>query len=123
PYGKLDAIGLPDFEAGAMENPGAITYRTTLLAADERTATTAAFKRIFSVVSHELTHMWWGDLVTMAWWNDLWLNESLASFVGEKATAAQNPDWGYQRDMGCHATPEVTLDPPPAAPPMCTQVR
>lgn len=123
PYGKLDAIGLPDFEAGAMENPGAITYRTTLLAADERTATTAAFKRIFSVVSHELTHMWWGDLVTMAWWNDLWLNESFASFVGEKATAAQNPEWGYLRDMVAQATPAFNLDQLASTHPISMEVR
>jgi len=123
PYGKLDAIGLPDFEAGAMENPGAITYRTTLLAADERTATTAAFKRIFSVVSHELTHMWWGDLVTMAWWNDLWLNESFASFVGEKATAAQNPEWGYLRDVVAQATPAFNLDQLASTHPISMEVR
>ncbi len=123
PYGKLDAIGLPDFEAGAMENPGAITYRTTLLAADERTATTAAFKRIYSVVSHELTHMWWGDLVTMAWWNDLWLNESFASFVGEKATADQNPEWGYLRDMVAQATPAFNLDQLASTHPISMEVR
>jgi puromycin-sensitive aminopeptidase len=110
PYQKLDAIGVPDFEAGAMENPGAITYRTQLLSADATTASTAAFKRIYSVVSHELTHMWWGDLVTMAWWNDLWLNESFASFVGEKTTAALNPEWGYLRDIAAEATPAFNLD-------------
>ncbi len=110
PYGKLDGIGIPDFEAGAMENPGAITYRTTLLAADPATAATAAYKRIYSVVSHELTHMWWGDLVTMAWWDDLWLNESFASHVGEKATDVLNPDWGYRRDIVSQATPAFNLD-------------
>ncbi|MBI4214020.1 MAG: M1 family metallopeptidase [Chloroflexi bacterium] len=110
PYGKLDGIGLPDFEAGAMENPGAITYRTTLLAADPATASTAAYKRIHSVVSHELTHMWWGDLVTMAWWDDLWLNESFASHVGEKATDALNPEWGYRRDIVSQATAAFNLD-------------
>ncbi|MDO8563000.1 MAG: M1 family metallopeptidase, partial [Candidatus Limnocylindria bacterium] len=97
PYTKVDAIGLPDFEAGAMENPGAITYRTTYLAADPSTATIAMLKQVSSVAAHELTHMWWGDLVTMRWWNDLWLNESFASFVGEKCTDALHPEWGYLR--------------------------
>ena len=123
PYQKLDAIGIPDFEAGAMENPGAITYRTQLLAADETTASTSAFKRIYSVVSHELTHMWWGDLVTMAWWNDLWLNESFASFVGEKATDALNPEWGYLRDMAAEATPAYNLDQLVSTHPISMEVR
>jgi puromycin-sensitive aminopeptidase len=107
---KVDAIGIPDFEAGAMENPGAITYRTTLLAADQKTASTATFKAVFSVAAHELTHMWWGDLVTMAWWNDLWLNESFASFVGEKCTALVNPEWRFTRDVVSQNTPAFNLD-------------
>jgi puromycin-sensitive aminopeptidase len=107
---KVDAIGIPDFEAGAMENPGAITYRTTLLAADQKTASTATFKAVFSVAAHELTHMWWGDLVTMAWWNDIWLNESFASFVGEKCTAAVNPEWRFARDVVSQNTPAFNLD-------------
>ena len=111
PFGpKVDAIGIPDFESGAMENPGAITYRTTLLAADQKTASMATFKAVFSVAAHELTHMWWGDLVTMAWWNDLWLNESFASFVGEKCTAAVNPDWRFTRDVVAQNTPAFNLD-------------
>ena len=107
---KIDAIGIPDFEAGAMENPGAITYRTTYLAADTNTASTATFKAVFSVAAHELTHMWWGDLVTMAWWNDLWLNESFASFVGEKCTASVNPEWRFWRDVVSQNTPAFNLD-------------
>ncbi len=110
PYAKVDAIGLPDFEAGAMENPGAITYRTTYLSVDERTASSAAFKGCFSVAAHELTHMWWGDLVTMAWWTDLWLNESFASFVGEKATTSLNPEWGYERDVVSQNSSAFNLD-------------
>lgn len=110
PFGKVDAIGIPDFEAGAMENPGAITYRTTLLAADADTASIATFKAVFSVAAHELTHMWWGDLVTMAWWNDIWLNESFASFVGEKCTSALNPEWGFLRDVVAQNTPAFSLD-------------
>ncbi len=110
PYYKVDAIGIPDFEAGAMENPGAITYRTRLLAADSRNASIATLKGIFSTAAHELTHMWWGDLVTMKWWTDLWLNESFASFVGEKATAALNPEWHYWRDFVAENTSAFNLD-------------
>jgi puromycin-sensitive aminopeptidase len=110
PYYKVDAIGIPDFEAGAMENPGAITYRTRLLAADERNASIQTLKGVFSTAAHELTHMWWGDLVTMRWWTDLWLNESFASFVGEKATAALNPEWRYWRDFVGDNTSAFNLD-------------
>jgi puromycin-sensitive aminopeptidase len=110
PYYKVDAIGIPDFEAGAMENPGAITYRTRLLAADERNASIQVLKGVFSTAAHELTHMWWGDLVTMRWWTDLWLNESFASFVGEKATAALNPEWRYWRDFVADNTSAFSLD-------------
>lgn len=99
PYAKVDAIGVPDFEAGAMENPGAITYRLTLIAADPERASLATRKSIFSTAAHELTHMWWGDLVTMAWWDDLWLNESFATFVGSKVTADLNPQWDLWRDF------------------------
>jgi len=109
-YRKVDAIAIPDFEAGAMENPGAITYRVTLLQADKATASTTTFKAVFSVAAHELTHMWWGDLVTMAWWTDLWLNESFASFVGEKCTAALNPEWGFWRDVVAQNTSAFSLD-------------
>ena len=110
PFIKVDAIGIPDFEAGAMENPGAITYRTRLLAADATNASITTMKGIFSTAAHELTHMWWGDLVTMRWWTDLWLNESFASFVGEKCTAALNPDWRYWRDFVADNTSAFNLD-------------
>lgn len=99
PYGKVDAIGVPDFEAGAMENPGAITYRLTAIAADPQRTSVHALKGIFYTAAHELTHMWWGDLVTMAWWDDLWLNESFATFVGYKTVADLMPEWGLWRDF------------------------
>lgn len=110
PFIKVDAIGIPDFEAGAMENPGAITYRTRLLAADATNASIVTLKGVFSTAAHELTHMWWGDLVTMRWWTDLWLNESFASFVGEKCTAALNPEWRYWRDFVADNTSAFNLD-------------
>ncbi|HYK98337.1 MAG TPA: M1 family metallopeptidase [Candidatus Acidoferrales bacterium] len=110
PFIKVDAIGIPDFEAGAMENPGAITYRTRLLAADATNASIVTLKGVFSTAAHELTHMWWGDLVTMRWWTDLWLNESFASFVGEKCTAALNPEWHYWRDFVDGNTSAFNLD-------------
>ena len=110
PFIKVDAIGIPDFEAGAMENPGAITYRTRLLAADATNASIVTLKGVFSTAAHELTHMWWGDLVTMRWWTDLWLNESFASFVGEKCTAALNPEWNYWRDFVADNTSAFNLD-------------
>jgi puromycin-sensitive aminopeptidase len=110
PYGKVDAIGIPDFEAGAMENPGAITYRLTAIAADAERASTPALKGIFYTAAHELTHMWWGDLVTMAWWDDLWLNESFATFIGYKVTADLMPEWGMWRDFVATLTRPFGLD-------------
>jgi puromycin-sensitive aminopeptidase len=110
PYTKVDAIGVPDFEAGAMENPGAITYRLTAIAADAERASTHALKGIFYTAAHELTHMWWGDLVTMAWWNDLWLNESFATFVGYKVVADLMPEWGMWRDFVATLARPFALD-------------
>ena len=110
PYGKVDAIGVPDFEAGAMENPGAITYRLTAIAADAERASTPALKGIFYTAAHELTHMWWGDLVTMAWWDDLWLNESFATFIGYKVVADLMPEWGMWRDFVATLARPFNLD-------------
>ncbi|MBI3783068.1 MAG: M1 family metallopeptidase [Deltaproteobacteria bacterium] len=110
PYTKVDAIGVPDFEAGAMENPGAITYRLTAIAADPQRSSTQAMKGIYYTAAHELTHMWWGDLVTMAWWNDLWLNESFATFVGYKTVADLMPEWGLWRDFVATLNRPFNLD-------------
>jgi len=110
PYAKVDAIGVPDFEAGAMENPGAITYRLTAIAADEKRTSTHALKGIYYTAAHELTHMWWGDLVTMAWWDDLWLNESFATFIGYKAVADLVPEWGLWRDFVATLSRPFALD-------------
>ena len=109
-FGKLDAIGVPDFESNAMENAGAITYRLRVLAVDSQTAPAAALKLTVRVSAHELVHMWWGDLVTMSWWNDLWLNEAFATFIGEKITATLHPEWDYWRDFVAGSSIAFDLD-------------
>lgn len=123
PYTKVDAIGVPDFEAGAMENPGAITYRLTAIAADAERASTPSLKGIYYTAAHELTHMWWGDLVTMEWWNDLWLNESFATFVGYKVVADLVPEWGMWRDFVATLVRPFNLDALASTHPISFEVR
>ncbi|TLZ46340.1 MAG: M1 family metallopeptidase, partial [Methanobacteriota archaeon] len=93
PLEKLDHIALQDFAAGAMENWGAITYRERILLFDPATSSAQTRQSIVEVIAHETAHMWFGDLVTMAWWDDLWLNESFASWMGTKTTGALHPEW------------------------------
>ncbi len=95
PLPKLDMIALPDFRAGAMENWGAITFRESRLVGDS-SAPVAIRERIAEVIAHEFAHQWFGDLVTMKWWDDLWLNESFATFMSHKAMDAAFPEWGMQ---------------------------
>lgn len=95
PSEKLDLIAIPDFASGAMENYGAITYRETSLLVDEKTASHAELVRVADTVSHENAHMWFGDLVTMDWWNGLWLNEAFATFMAGKAVNAYKPEWKF----------------------------
>jgi puromycin-sensitive aminopeptidase len=92
-FGKLDQVGLPEFEAGAMENAGLITYREVALLLDPATASLAQKKRVAEVVTHELSHQWFGNWVTMAWWDDLWLNEAFATWMAFKTVDAWNPGW------------------------------
>jgi aminopeptidase N len=93
PFQKLDLIAIPDFEAGAMENTAAITYRETDLLLNEKTATKDALANVASVIAHEMAHQWFGDLVTMKWWDDLWLNEGFATWMSSKPLAAWKPEW------------------------------
>jgi len=93
PGDKLDLIAIPDFASGAMENLGAITFRETALLVDADRATRTELERVADVVSHENAHMWFGDLVTMKWWNGLWLNEAFATFMEMLAVDAWKPEW------------------------------
>ncbi len=98
PYGKLDLIGLPDFSAGAMENIGCITFREVILLIDEKQGSVGLKKAIASVTSHEIAHMWFGDLVTMKWWDDVWLNEGFATWMSTKPVAKWRPEWNFDLD-------------------------
>jgi aminopeptidase N len=98
PYGKLDLIGLPDFSAGAMENVGCITFREVILLIDEKQGSIDLKKTIASVTAHEIAHMWFGDLVTMKWWDDIWLNEGFATWMETKPVQKWKPEWNYNLD-------------------------
>jgi aminopeptidase N len=98
PYGKLDLIGLPDFSAGAMENIGCITFREVLLLIDDKQGSVDLKKTIASVTAHEIAHMWFGDLVTMKWWDDVWLNEGFATWMSSKPLEKWKPEWNFDLD-------------------------
>ena len=93
PYEKLDLLAVPEFWPGAMENAGAITFRDNILLLDTRGASAEQRRLLVEVNAHEMAHMWFGDLVTMEWWDDLWLNESFASWMGSKAAAEAFPEF------------------------------
>jgi aminopeptidase N len=95
PYGKLDLVGLADFSAGAMENTGCITFREILLLVDAKSAVDLK-REVASVIAHEMAHQWFGDLVTMQWWDDLWLNEGFATWMSSKPLQAWKPEWNMQ---------------------------
>src|SRR6476469_1723333 len=93
PLPKLDQIALPGGFGGAMENWGGITYYESALLFDPKNSSAETKQIIYEVIAHEMAHMWFGDLVTMAWWDNLWLNEGFASWMGTKVSAKFNPDW------------------------------
>lgn len=98
PYGKLDVVGVPDFEAGAMENTAAIFYRESLLFIDDKNSSVRSHADVFLVLAHEMAHQWFGDLVTMKWWDNIWLNEGFANWMEKKPMEALHPEWNANLD-------------------------
>ena len=110
PGDKCDLVAVPDFAFGAMENLGCITFREVLLLVDPTTTTQPELQRVTDVIFHELAHMWFGDLVTMRWWNGLWLNEAFATFAEMKCTDAFRPAWQRWVDFGLSRTAAFDTD-------------
>src|SRR5207244_3565627 len=98
PLSKLDLLLATEFRAGAMENWGLITFRDHRLLIDPELSTVQDKKSVKMVIGHEVAHMWWGDLVTMRWWNGLYLNEANADLMGYDFAANDEPSWNYMLD-------------------------
>ena len=113
PLKKLDLIGIPDFEAGAMENFGAITSRETDLLIDPKTATVNTKREVALTVAHEMAHQWFGDLVTMKWWDNIWLNEGFATWMESKAVDALHPEWGIAQGEAGNISYALDIDAQP----------
>src|SRR5690606_9902286 len=99
PLPKCDFVALPDFSSGAMENWGLITFREQGLLIDEKNSSLPMKQYVAMVISHELTHQWFGNLVTMRWWTDLWLNEGFAERMAYSAVDHIFPEWQYWTEM------------------------
>ena len=110
PGEKLDLIGLPDFAMGAMENLGAVTFRENLVIIDPERATRGELERVADVVAHEVAHMWFGDLVTMKWWNGIWLNEAFATFMELLCVDDFRPEWDRWVTFGLTRGAAMVID-------------
>lgn len=110
PFGKLDIIAFPDFEAGAMENAGAIAFRESALLIDEKSSSAYLRRSVAQINSHEIAHMWFGDVVTMEWWDDIWLNEGFATWITNKPIAAWKPEWNLRVEEAASTSNSLALD-------------
>jgi aminopeptidase N/puromycin-sensitive aminopeptidase len=113
PLKKLDFIGIPDFEAGAMENFGAITFRETDLLLDPKTASFRIQRNAALAIVHEMAHQWFGDLVTMQWWDNIWLNEGFATWMETKCVAAMHPQWEIPQYVAADEQRTLNIDAQP----------
>ncbi len=110
PFKKLDIVGAPDFEAGAMENTAAIFYRESLLFIDDDNSSVNLHQLVFEVLAHEMAHQWFGDLVTMKWWDNIWLNEGFATWMALKPSQALHPEWNAALDAVGELNRALTVD-------------
>lgn len=123
PYGKYDQVGVPGFDAGAMENIGLVLFRQNLLLMDPRTTSWRQEKMVARVIAHEFAHMWFGNLVTMRWWDDLWLNEAFAEWMAHKATDAISPGYLVWSDFQDDKNRALVDDALPTTHPIWTPVK
>jgi len=122
-FGKLDQVGVPDFEFGAMENAGLVVYREAALLLSPGTAALSVKKRVAEVITHELAHQWFGNWVTMKWWDDLWLNESFATWMAYKIADGWRPEWRIWLDFDQGKGAALQLDALRSTHPIRAEVR